>query len=291
MVFVFLFKVAYAPLRSKDASLDPNPLRNALLGALPGIDWNRVRQYLHPLEAVAGMILCEPDARLGYAYFPTSSVISIQRVTFDGASTEVASVGNEGVFGVTLIMGDSVTGNRAVVQSRGQMYRLRSDILIEEFSRGGAMQYLLLRYARARLACVAQAAACNRRHSIDQQLCRWILQNLDRLGCEELTMTHEALANTLGVRREGITEAARRLQTAGLITYRRGRVTIIDRHGLEASCCECYGAVRREYDRLLHPDAFTLNKRPLAAVAQHYSRGERSERIMPAFSQTDNDPA
>jgi CRP-like cAMP-binding protein len=260
--------------------LDHNPLRNALLGALPGIDWNRVRQYLHPMEASARMILCEPDARLSHAYFPTSSIISIQRVTVDGASTEVASVGNEGVFGVTLIMGDSVTGNRAVVQSRGQMYRLRSDILNEEFSRGGAMQHLLLRYAHARLACLAQAAACNRRHSIDQQLCRWILLSLDRLASEEITMTHEALANTLGVRREGITEAARRLQTAGLITYRRGRITIIDRHGLEASCCECYGAVRREYDRLLDPDAYT-DKGPLASEAERCcARGERNERIM-----------
>jgi CRP-like cAMP-binding protein len=260
--------------------LDQNLLRNALLSALPGIEYNRVRQYLQLMEASAGMILCEPDARLSHGYFPTSSIISIQRVTIDGASTEVASVGNEGVFGVSLIMGDGVTGNRAVVQSRGQMYRLRSDILIEEFGRGGAMQYLLLRYAHTRMACLAQVAACNRRHSIDQQLCRWILLSLDRLASEELTMTHELLANTLGVRREGITEAARRLQTAGLITYRRGRVTIVDRRGLEACCCECYGALRREYDRLLDPDAHT-DKGPLAAGAERRcAPGERSERII-----------
>lgn len=257
--------------------LDHDPLRNAVLGALPAIEWNRVRQYLHPIEASAGMILCEPDAHLSHAYFPITSIISIQRVTVDGASTEVASVGHEGVFGVTLVMGDDVTGTRAVVQSRGQMYRLRSEILIEEFSRGGAMQYLLLRYMRALLAIVAQGSVCNQRHSIDQQLCRWILLSLDRLGLEEITMTHELLANTLGVRREGITEAARRLQLAGLITYHRGRITIIDRRGLEASCCECYGALRREYDRLLDPDAYALHK---GLLARNYTRHERNERIL-----------
>jgi CRP-like cAMP-binding protein len=265
------------PAMLNNAILDHDPLRNAVLGALPAIEWNRVRQYLHPMEASAGMILCEPDAHLSHAYFPITSIISIQRVTVDGASTEVASVGHEGVFGVMLVMGDDVTGTRAVVQSRGQMYRLRSEILIEEFSRGGAMQYLLLRYTRALLANVAQGSVCNQRHSIDQQLCRWILLSLDRLGLEELTMTHELLANTLGVRREGITEAARRLQLAGLITYHRGRITIIDRRGLEASCCECYGVLRREYDRLLDPDAYTLHEGPLA---RNYTRCERNERIM-----------
>jgi CRP-like cAMP-binding protein len=264
-----------------NALLDHDPLRNALLRALPDIDWSRVRQYLHPVEAPTGMILCEPDARLGYAYFPTTSIISIQRVTVDGASTEVASVGHEGVFGITLIMGDDITGSRAVVQRRGHMYRLRSEILIEEFSRGSAMQYLLPRFTRALLALIAQGAVCNQRHSIDQQLCRWILLNLDRIASEELSMTHELLANTLGVRREGITEAALRLQNAGLITYRRGRMTVTDRHGLEASCCECYGIVRREYDRLLDPDAYTLHQRPLAAGAHNFGApGGRSERII-----------
>jgi CRP-like cAMP-binding protein len=257
------------------AILSHDPLRNALFGALPDIDWGRVRRYLHPMETSAGMVLCEPDAHLGHAYFPTTSVISMQRVTVDGASTEVASVGNEGVFGVNLVMGDELTGSRAVVQNRGLMYRLRGDILIEEFSRGGAMQYLLLRYTRALLALVAQGAVCNRRHSIDQQLCRWILLSLDRLASEELVMTHELLANTLGVRREGITEAAGRLQNAGLIAYRRGHITVIDRPGLEASCCECYGAVRREYDRLLDPDAYTLHKDRLAAAPPDCMPGER----------------
>src|ERR1700734_981885 len=190
--------------------------RNALLGALPAIEMSRVRQHLHPIEASVGTVLCEPDARLGYAYFPVDSIISIQRVTIDGASTEVASVGNEGVFGITLIMGEDLTGSRAVVQSHGRMYRLRSEILIEEFRRGGRMQHLLLRYASARLGFVSQGAVCNQRHSIDQQLCRWILMSLDRLGSGELSMTHELLANTLGVRREGITDAARKLQAAGL---------------------------------------------------------------------------
>ncbi|HTV95524.1 MAG TPA: Crp/Fnr family transcriptional regulator [Steroidobacteraceae bacterium] len=248
--------------------------------ALPPGDCSRVRQFLHPMEYSAGTVLCEPDARLGHAYFPIDSIISIQRVTVDGASTEVASVGNEGVFGVDLVMGDEPTGSRAVVLSRGLMYRLRSDILIEEFHRGGAMQYLMLRYMRALLALVAQGAVCNQRHSIDQQLCRWILLTLDRLGSEELAMTHELLANTLGVRREGVTEAARRLQNAGLISYRRGRIRVLDRHGLVASCCECYGTVRREYDRLLDPDAYLLHQGPLAAAGRDCARRERSERIL-----------
>jgi CRP-like cAMP-binding protein len=231
-----------------------DPVRkNALLSALPALEWNRLRQHLHPMETSAGMVLCEPDACLGFAYFPTTSIISIQRVTVDGAATEVASVSNEGFFGVNLIMGDGLTGCRAVVQSRGSAYRLRSEILIEEFSRGGVLQYLLLRYAHALLALIGQGAVCNQRHSIDQQLSRWILLSLDRLGSEEIIMTHELLGNTLGVRREGITEAARRLQASGLIAYRRGRITIIDRRGLEAACCECYGVLRSVYDRLLDP--------------------------------------
>jgi CRP-like cAMP-binding protein len=256
------------PAVSINTLLGRDPLRNALLGALPEIEWNRLRQHLHPVEASAGTILCEPTTRLDYAYFPIAAIISIQRVTVDGAATEVASVGSEGVFGVTLILGDGVTGSRAVVQNPGQIYRLRSDILIEEFSRGRAMQYRLLRYTRALLALVAQGAVCNQRHSIDQQLCRWILLRLDRLASDQLAMTHELLANTLGVRREGVTEAARRLQNAGLITYRPGRITVVDRRGLEASCCECYGVLRREFERLLDPDAYALHRGPLAALAQ-----------------------
>jgi CRP-like cAMP-binding protein len=252
---------------SINALLGRDPLRNALLRAVPDIEWNRLRPHLHPVEAAAGMILCEPTSRLDYAYFPTTAIISIQRVTVDGAATEVASVGSEGVFGVTLILGDGMTGSRAVVQSPGQIYRLRSDILIKEFGRGRAMQYQLLRYTRALLVLVAQGAVCNQRHSIDQQLCRWILLRLDRLASDELAMTHELLANTLGVRREGVTEAARRLQNAGLITYRRGRITVVDRPGLEASCCECYRVVRREFERLLDPDAYAVHKGPLAALA------------------------
>lgn len=229
-----------------------------------------MQHHFQSVETSVGMILCEPDSRLDYAYFPTTSVISIQRVTVDGASTEVASVGSEGVFGVTLIMGDEVTGSRAVVQSPGKMYRLRSEILIEEFARGCAVQFLLLRYARALLALTAQGAVCNQRHSIDQQLCRWILLCHDRLGSDELAMTHELLANTLGVRREGITEAALRLQNAGRIAYRRGRITVIDRRGLEAGCCECYGVMRREYDRLQDPDAYAVHRGLLAGSVGNY---------------------
>ena len=232
------------------------------------------------MESAAGAVLCEPDARLGHAYFPITSVISIQRLTRDGASTEVASVGYEGIFGVSLVMGNDLTGSRAVIQSGGLMYRLRSDILIGEFSRGGAMQYLLLRYMQVLLALVAQGAVCNRRHSIDQQLCRWILLSLDRSCAEDLAMTHELLANTLGVRREGITEAARRLQSSGLIAYRRGHITVVDRGGLEASCCECYAAVRRQYDRLLEPDAYLLHEGISAAAGRDCLPREPAEPIL-----------
>ena len=263
------------------ANASHDPLRNALLGALPVLDWSRLRPHLHPIEASAGTLLCEPDTPLCYAYFPTTSIVSMQQVTVDGASTEVASVGREGVFGITLLMGDPTTGSRAVVQSGGLMHRVRSEILIEEFTRGGALQSLLLRYTRALLALVAQGSVCNQRHSIDQHLCRWILLSLDRLATEELTMTHELLANTLGVRREGITEAARRLQMANLIAYHRGRISVVDRAGLEASCCECYRTMRQEYDRLLDGDAYTPQQEPLAARLRGYlAHEDRNQRII-----------
>ncbi len=241
-------------------------LQNKLLAALPESEWNRLRRYLLPLDAPAGKTLCEPNSQLEYAYFPTSAIISLLHVAADGASTEVAMIGNEGLAGVTLVMGGGTTTNRVMVQSRGQIYRLRSDVLREEFARGGALQQQLLRFTNALLTQISQAAVCNRRHSIDQQLCRWLLLSLDRLESDELTMTHEVLANTLGVRREGITEAARKLHNAGLINYRRGRITVIDRVGVEAYCCECYSVVRGEYDRLPGAYAYSLHSAPLAAV-------------------------
>jgi len=248
-------------------------LRNKLLAALPEIEWSRVQRHLSIVAAPAGKTLCEPNSRLEYAYFPTTSIISLLHVSADGASTEIAMIGNEGLVGVTLFMDGGTTANRVVVQSKGQIFRLKGEVLQDEFSRGGVMQQLLLRYTQALLTQISQTAVCNRRHSIDQQLCRWILLSLDRLDSEELTMTHELLANTLGVRREGITEAARKLHNAGLITYRRGRITVTDRIGVEAYCCECYGVLRREYDRLTAPGVDTLHRTPLAPATDRAAPG------------------
>lgn len=227
-------------------------LHNKLLAALPALDWRRVKRSLSFLETPAGKTLCELESRLDYAYFPTTSIISILQVAGDGAATEIATIGNEGLLGVNLFMGGETPANRMVVQNNGGVYRLKREILQDEFARGGAMQRSLLRYTHALLTQISQTAVCNRHHSIVQQLCRWLLVSLDRLASEQLTMTHEVLANTLGVRREGISEAAHKLQSAGLITYRRGRITVIDRSGIEACCCACYRVVRREYDRLPH---------------------------------------
>jgi len=239
---------------------------NKLLAALPECEWNRLQQHLSPLDLPAGKTLCEAHSRMEYAYFPTSAIISLQHVDTDGASTEIAMIGNEGLAGVTLVMGGATTTSRVMVQSKGKIYRLRCEVLRDEFGRGGALQQLLLRFTNALLTQISQTAVCNRRHSIDQQLCRWLLLSLDRLGSDELTMTHEVLASTLGVRREGITEAARKLHNAGLINYRRGRITVIDRIGVEAYCCECYGVVRSEYDRLPGAYAYSLHGAALAAV-------------------------
>ncbi len=252
---------------------------NKLLAALPVRDWNRLQEHLSPLDLPAGKTLCEPHSRMEYAYFPASAIISVLHVGADGASTEIAMIGNEGLAGVSLVMGGATTPNRVMVQSKGRIYRLRCDVLREEFACGGALQRLLLCFTNALLTQISQAAVCNRRHSIDQQLCRWLLLSLDRLESEELTMTHEVLANTLGVRREGITEAARKLHNAGLINYLRGRITVIDRIGVEAYCCECYSVVRGEYDRLPGRYAYSLPGagRPAAGEhAEHATRGTGS---------------
>lgn len=198
-----------------------------------------------------GSAVYESGAQLDHVYFPTSAIISLLYVLADGASAEIAVVGNEGLVGVALFMGGETTPSRAVVQSAGWAYRLRGQLLKDEFTRGGAMQHLLLRYTQALLTQMAQTAVCNRHHSIDQQLCRWLLLSLDRLPSKDLTMTQELIANMLGVRREGVTEAAGKLQAVGLIKYNRGRISVIDRDGLEARCCECYAVVKRESDRLL----------------------------------------
>ena len=250
-------------------------LLNKLLAALPVSDWMRIKRYLSVLETPAGETLCELESRLDYAYFPTTSIISIRHVADDGGSTEVATIGNEGLVGVSLVMGGGTTANRVVVQNDGQVYRLKREILQDEFSRGGAMQHVLLRFTHALLTQISQMAACNRRHSIDQQLCRWLLISLDRLASDELTMTHEMLANTLGVRREGITEAAHKLQSAGFIAYRRGRITVLDRIGVEALCCECYRVMSREYNRLPRPYVCTIDPTPLEPGAAHSLRTKK----------------
>ena len=198
-----------------------------------------------------GDVLYEPGGKMRYVYFPTTSIVSLLYVMRDGASAEIAIVGNEGILGISLFMGGETTPSRAVVQSAGHGFRMKAQFLKDEFSRFGPMLHLLLRYTQALITQMAQTAVCNRHHSVDQQLCRWLLLSLDRLSSNELSMTQELIANMLGVRREGVTEAAGKLQDAGLIRYRRGKITVLDRPGLEARSCECYDVVKTELDRLL----------------------------------------
>jgi CRP-like cAMP-binding protein len=231
-----------------------NPRKNRILAALEPADYDRVAPQLEWVKMSLGDILCEPDAKLRYAYFPTTSIVSLLHVLESGASAEIAVIGHEGVLGVSLFMGAESTLARAVVQSAGEGYRLAADVLKEEFNRFGAMTQLLLRYTQALITQMAQTAVCNRHHSLDQQLCRWLLLSLDRIGGSELIMTQELIANMLGVRREGVTEAAGKLQAAGLIHYTRGHIQVRDRRALEARSCECYAVVRRETERLM-PEA------------------------------------
>jgi len=231
----------------------PPPRHNHLLAALQPVEYERVLANLEPVELPLGQAVYESGGVQGYVYFPTDSIVSLLYVMEDGASAEIAVVGNEGVVGIALFMGGETTPNRAVVQSAGHGYRLRARVLKAEFELGGDVQHRLLRYTQALITQMAQTAVCNRHHSIEQQLCRWLLLSLDRLDSNELVMTQELIANMLGVRREGVTEAAGHLQDAGLIHYARGRITVLDRPRLEARVCECYSVVKREYDRLL-PD-------------------------------------
>jgi CRP-like cAMP-binding protein len=224
---------------------------NRLLAALPDDSLRALQPHLEAVPLPLGMVVYESGATQGYVYFPTSSIVSLLYVLADGASAEIAVTGNEGLVGIALFMGGETTPSRAVVQSAGHGYRLRASVLKKEFERGGALQHLLLRYTQALITQMTQTAVCNRHHSVDQQLCRWLLLTLDRLPGNQLVMTQELIANMLGVRREGVTEAAGKLQEAGLIEYSRGKITVIDRDKLESRVCECYAVVKREYDRLL----------------------------------------
>jgi len=230
----------------------PNvPRTNQLLAALPDTEWARWEPLLEKVELKLGQVLYESGTTMHHVYFPTNAIVSLLYVMEDGASAEIAVVGHEGVVGVSIFMGGGSTPSRAVVQSAGWGFRLRSAAIKEAFDRSGPVMHLLLRYTQALITQMAQTAVCNRHHSLDQQLCRWLLLSLDRLTGNELVMTQELIANMLGVRREGVTEAALKLQKAGLISYARGHIQVLDRTGLEQRTCECYGVVKKEYDRLL----------------------------------------
>lgn len=224
---------------------------NALLLSMPPDEWRRIAPQLETVDLPLGKVLYESGASMSHVYFPTTAIVSLLYVMEDGASAEIAVVGHEGVVGIALFMGGETTPSRSVVQSAGMGYRLRASAIKEEFNRSGPVMHLLLRYTQALITQMAQTAVCNRHHSLDQQLCRWLLLSLDRLNSNELVMTQELIANMLGVRREGVTEAALRLQRLGLIRYTRGHITVLDRPALEERVCECYSVVKKEYDRLL----------------------------------------
>jgi CRP-like cAMP-binding protein len=229
----------------------PGPKQNLLLAALSSAELRRLRRNLEQVEMPLGEVVYESGRHLDHVYFPTTSIVSLLYVLENGASAEIAVVGNEGVVGVSLFMGGETTPSRAVVQSAGSAYRLPGQMMKNEFNRGGAMQHLMLRYTQSLITQMAQTAVCNRHHSVDQQLCRWLLLSIDRLPSPEIEMTQELIANMLGVRREGVTEAAGKLQKAGVISYRRGHIKVLDRPSLEGLSCECYEVVRRETERLL----------------------------------------
>jgi CRP-like cAMP-binding protein len=227
------------------------PQDNQLLAALPAIDLGRLVPHLESVPMLLGEVLHEPGDQIQHVYFPTSAILSLHYVMENGASAEVAGVGNEGVLGISVFMGGESTPNRALVQTAGHGYRLKSHRLLEEFKRGGALLRLMLRYSQALLTEIAQTCACNRHHSVEQQLCRWLLLTLDRLPSNNLIMTQELIASMLGVRRESVTEAALTLKQQGVINYRRGHITVLNRSGLNAHVCECYEVVKSEFNRLL----------------------------------------
>jgi CRP-like cAMP-binding protein len=228
-----------------------DPRQNQLLAALPESEWAQWRPHLEVVELTLGQVLSEPDSKPTHVYFPTTSIVSLLYVTAEGDSAELAVVGREGILGVAVFMGGETTRSRAIVQSAGYAVRLEGRLIMRAFERAGAVMHLLLRYTQALITQMSQTAVCNRYHSVDQQLCRWLLLSLDRLHSNELVMTQELIANMLGVRREGVTEAAGRLHKTGIIQYQRGRITVLNRGELEKRTCECYRVVKKEYDRLL----------------------------------------
>ena len=230
---------------------ETDPKKNQLLAALPAEDWKRWAPHLEFVELPLGTVLYEPGGELEHVFFPTTAIISLLYVMENGASAEIAVVGREGLLGISMFMGGQSTPSRAVVQCAGEGFQLPSAMIQSEFNSSHPVMHLLLRYTQALITQMAQTAVCNRHHSLDQQLCRWLLLSMDRLSGNELTMTQELIANMLGVRREGVTEGAVKLQRAGLIRYSRGHITLVDRKGLEARSCECYAVVKKEYDRLL----------------------------------------
>jgi CRP-like cAMP-binding protein len=246
-------------------SLPHSPNQNHLLASLPAAEFARIAPHLELVPMLLGEMLYEPGGKLLHVYFPTTAIVSLLYVLESGSSAEVAGVGNEGILGISLFMGGDTTPSSAVVQTAGHGYRLPGRLLKEEFNRGGLVHRLLLRYTQALLTQMCQTAACNRHHSIEQQLCRWLLLTLDRLPSNELIMTQELVASALGVRREGITEAAGKLQRAGVIRYRRGHIAVLERSGLEVGACECYAVVKKELGRLLSDVRYRQNAAAIAA--------------------------
>ena len=246
-----------AALARREAAGSPGPgheaRHNRLLASLADEDWERWLPLLERVELPLGHVIYESGASLSHGVFPTTAIVSLQYVTENGATAQIAVVGNEGIVGISLFMGGGSTPSRAVVQSAGVAYRLRGPAIHEAFAHSAPVMRVLLRYTQALIAQMAQTAVCNRHHSVDQQLCRWLLLSLDRLPGNDLVVTQEQIAAMLGVRREGVTEAALNLQRAELIRYRRGHISVLDRPGLEQRCCECYAVVKAEYDRLLSP--------------------------------------
>ena len=249
-----------------------NPSQNHLLAALPAAEFEPLNAHLELVPLRLGDMLYEPGEQLTHAYFPTTAIVSLHYVTESGASSESAGVGNEGVVGISLFMGGNTTSSSAVVQTAGHAYRIERRYLKQEFDRAGLFQRLLLRYTQALMTHMSQTAVCNRHHSVEQQLCRWLLLTLDRLPTNELVMTQELVASMLGVRREGITEAAGNLQREGMISYRRGHISVLNRDGLESSACECYDVVKKELHRLLSDVKYRQDDAPAAAQPVQVTR-------------------